>query len=349
MKKIISIVVILALIVLVVIRLINNKEKTQSKVFQYDKQQAINVQVDTVKLENLDAEYSYTGSFEAFKESKISAEIQGKINSILVDVGSVVKKGQSLIQLDNVLLKLQLQTVEVQIEGYEADVKRYTVLAEADAIQGVTLEKSILLLKSAKVLQTSLLEQINKTTINAPFDGIVTAKFNDEGAIAVPAVPVLQITNITTLKFVINVPENDLVKFDLNKTYDVYSDIYPELLMSAKIIMIGSKADLSNTFPIQFLVENTSDFKIKSGMFGKLNLKNNDDQKYISIKSSALKGTIIEPQIYVVKNGKAVLQPITISERLKDKVIVSNGLNEGDVIIINGFINIFDGANVIYN
>jgi membrane fusion protein (multidrug efflux system) len=178
-----------------------NKEITQSKVYQYDKEQAINVQVDTLQLENVNAEFSYSGTFEPNKETKISAELQGKINTILVDAGNVVSKGQTLIQLDNSLLKLQLQTIEVQIEGLEADVNRYTILAKSDAIQGVQLEKAELGLKSAKVQKATLLEQINKTTIKAPFNGVVTAKLSEEGAFAAPGVPLLQITDITTLKF----------------------------------------------------------------------------------------------------------------------------------------------------
>jgi hypothetical protein len=47
-----------------------------------------------------------------------------------------------------------------------------------------------------------------------------------------------------------------------------------------------------------------------------------------------------------VKNGKAVLQTITTSKNSGNKTIVTNGLNENDIIIINGFINLFDGANV---
>jgi uncharacterized protein (DUF4415 family) len=136
LKKVLYVIIPLAIIAIVVIKLKTNKEITQSKVYQYDKEQAINVQVDTLQLENVNAEFSYSGTFEPNKETKISAELQGKINTILVDAGSVVSKGQTLIQLDNSLLKLQLQTIEVQIEGLEADVNRYTILAKADAIQG---------------------------------------------------------------------------------------------------------------------------------------------------------------------------------------------------------------------
>jgi RND family efflux transporter MFP subunit len=347
LKKVLYVIIPLAIIAIVVIKLKTNKEITQSKVYQYDKEQAINVQVDTLQLENVNAEFSYSGTFEPNKETKISAELQGKINAILVDAGSVVSKGQTLIQLDNSLLKLQLQTIEVQIEGLEADVNRYTILAKADAIQGVQLEKSVLGLKSAKVQKATLIEQINKTTIKAPFNGVVTAKLSEEGAFAAPGVPLLQITDITNLKFTVNVPENELSQFKLNQSYSLSADAYSEILLTGKTTMIGSKANMGSSFPVQFMVNNTSDLKIKSGMFGKVLLKSETSAKGIIIPSSAIQGTENQPQVYIVKNDKALLQNITISNKIQNKAVVSSGLNEGDVIVTNGFINLFDGANVI--
>jgi len=347
-KTIIYIGVALALIALVVFQLKSNKETTVKRVYHYDKEQAINVQAITLKFETVNNDISYTGTFEPNKETKVSAEIQGKINSVLVDLGSVVKKGQSLIQLDNSLLKLQLQTAEIQIEGLENDVKRYTVLAKADAIQGVQLEKTILGLKSAKVQKATLIEQINKTNIVAPFSGIVTAKLTEEGAFAAPGIPLLQITDISQLKFTVNVPEQELSQFKINQIYLLSADVYPETVLSGQVIMTGSKADMGNSFPVQFMVNNTSDLKIKSGMFGEVQLKNDEEGQHIIIPASAIIGTNIQPQVYVVKNGKSKMQDITISSRFQNKVLVSSGLTEGDVVITNGFINLFDGANVTF-
>lgn len=347
--KALYVIIPLAIIAIVVIKLKTNKEITQSKVYQYDKEQAIDVQVDTLQLENVNAEFSYSGTFEPNKETKISAELQGKINTILVDAGSVVSKGQTLIQLDNSLLKLQLQTIDVQIEGLEADVNRYTILAKADAIQGIQLEKSELGLKSAKVQKATLLEQINKTTIKAPFSGVVTAKLSEEGAFAAPGVPLLQITDIKNLKFTVNVPEKDLSQFKLNQSCSLSADAYSEIILTGKTTMIGSKANMGSSFPVQFMVNNTSDLKIKSGMFGKVLLKSEKSRKGIVIPSSAIQGTENHPQVYIVKNGKALLQNITISNKIQNKAVVSKGLNVGDVIVTNGFINLFDGANVIVN
>lgn len=350
-KKIVYIIIAIAILAVVVLKLKSNKEITQSKVYQYDKEQLINVQADTLQIKNMNAEFSYPGTFEPNKETKISAEIQGKINSVLVDVGSVVNKGQALIQLDNAILKLQLQTIKVQIEGLQADVNRYTILAKADAIQGVQLEKAALGLESAKAQSATLLEQINKAAIKAPFAGVVTAKLSEEGAFAAPGVPLLQITDITNLKFTVNVPENDLRQFQLNQRYFISADAYSEISLTGKAIMIGSKANLGSSFPIQFLVNNTSDLKIKSGMFGKVStiaigMKNNAQEKGIIISSAAIVGSENQPQVYLLKNGKARLQNIIISKKIQNKSVVSSGLKTGDVMITNGFINLFDGANV---
>lgn len=347
LKKVLYVIIPLAIIAVMVVKLKSNKEITQNKIYKYDKEQAVNVQADTLHVENVNAKYSYSGTFEPNKETKISAELQGKINTLLVDVGSVVIKGQTLVLLDNSLLKLQVQTIDVQVEGLEADVKRFIILAKADAIQGVQLEKAELGLKSAKVQRAILLEQINKTTIKAPFQGVVTAKLSEEGAFAAPGVPLLQITDITNLKFTVNVPENDLRQFKLNHIYNITADAYPEISFIGKVTLIGSKANMGSSFPIQFTLNNTSDLKIKSGMFGKVNLENASQEMGIIIPASAMVGTAIQPQVYLIKNGKSIMQNITISKNIQNKVVVSSGLKEGDVIVTNGFINLYDGANII--
>ena len=380
-KKIIGIVAGFAIVALVVLKLKNNKEVTQSKVYQYDKEKAIHVQADTLQNEYVNAEFSYSGTFEPNKETKISAELQGKINIIFVDAGAYVHKGQKLIQLDNTLLRHQLNLIDVQIQNaktesnvqlqanqiqlnaVQLDVERYKVLAQADAIQGVQLEKAeqqletaknqrIALLqqanlKSAEAQRKSIVEQINKTVIYSPFNGVVTAKLAEIGSFAAPSIPILQITDIQNLKFAVNIPETELRQFQLNNSYSISSDAYPEISLIGKATMIGSKANMGSSFPVQFSVNNTSDLKIKSGMFGKLNLKNANQEKSIIIPTSAIVGSANQPQVYLVKNGKSSLQNITILKKIQNKAVVLSGLNDSDVIVTNGFINLFDGANII--
>jgi len=208
------------------------------------------------------------------------------------------------------------------------------------------LEKARLGLKSAKVQRATLLEQINKTSVKAPFNGVVTAKLNEEGGFAAPGAPLLQITDISTLRFTINIPESDLVQFQSNQSYKISTDVFPDISLSGKISMIGSKANMGNSFPIQFQVANTKNLSIKSGMFGKVSLSETKQEQGILIPTSAIIEENGIAKVYVIKNGKAVLQAITTSKTIGNKTLVSSGLNENDIIVTNGFINLFDGANI---
>lgn len=346
MKKLFYIIALIAITTIIIVKLMSNKKAAQSKIYHYDKEQPIHVQADTLRLQPVNAEKIYTGNFDPNKESKISAETQGKINVIYVDAGSNVKRGQPLIKLDDALLKLQLQSVAVQIEGLEADVKRYTILTNADAIQGVQLEKAQLGLKSAKVQRSTLLEQIVKTNIVSPFDGIVTMKLTELGAFAAPGMPLLQITDISRLRFTINVPENDLPLFKSNTRYPIKADAYPYLNLSGKITLTGSKSNAGNLYPVQFSVNNIPGFKIKAGMFGKAFLNDEYPTHGIVIPGNAIVGSDVQPQVYVIKKDKAILQNITISKRIGNRAVVTAGLHPDDIIVTGGFINLFEGAPV---
>lgn len=346
-KKLVLFSALIVIIVMIVIRLINNKETAQNRVYTYNKEQPVKVETQVLKHEEIDQEFQYSGTFEPNRESKISSEVQGKINSILVDVGSTVQKGQTLIILDNSLLKLQLQSIDVQIEGLEADVSRYTVLAKEDAVQGIQLEKAQLGLKTARVQRLTVLEQINKTTIKAPFDGVVTAKLTEIGSFAAPGVPLIQLSEMSNLRFTINVSEKDLPQFKPNQKNLILADAFPGKKLTGTTIMIGNKSNLGNSFPVQIAVQNPQGNSIKAGMFGQVQLQSQSGEKGIVIPASVITGTPEKPKVYVVKNGKARMVEITLSKRTKDKAVVTHGLKEGDELISNGFINLFDGANVI--
>jgi membrane fusion protein, multidrug efflux system len=347
-RKIIYVGVTIISIVVVVFLLMNNKQKTEERMYRYNPDREINIQAMSIKRENTPEEVSYTGTYTPEKESKIGAEIQGNIKSIWVDEGSQVRAGQKLIQIDTSMLRLQLENVLLQIEGLEADFKRYSVLVKADAIQGVQLEKTEIALKSARVQKSIIEEQIRKSTIRAPFNGIVTAKLTEVGAFAAPGQPLLQITDISKLRFTINVPENELHRFSPGQQAVLYADAFPGIKLTGKLFHISSKANPGNNFTVRFSISNTSDLKIKAGMFGRMRLEEGKQETGIFIPASSIIGSDSDPQVYKIVDGKATLQDVKIAGRYNDVAEIENGLNEGDILVIKGFINLFNGANVKY-
>ncbi len=347
-KTILWIIAFIVLAAITILQLKKNKETTLKKVYHYDKEAPITIHVDTLKLQAINNKTSFTGTFRPFRETRISADVPGKVVRLFVHEGSVVKKGDPLLQQDKSDLQLQLKQLEVQIKGLQDDVKRFTVLSKADAIQGVKLEKAQIGLASARVQKDILLDKINKTTVRAPFDGIITMKFREKGEFAAPGVPLFQLVDIATLKFTINVAENEIILFKKGNTYPVSPDVFPGKILQGKVSMVGSESNkMSHDFPVKFTMKNTPDLAVKAGMFGNVYIQRGGSHKYIIIPASAIVGSNIHPQVYIVKNGKAWLHNITVSSRFQNNAVISGGLTEGDIIVTAGFINLFDGANVI--
>lgn len=346
LKKVLYVVIPLAIIAVVAIRLKGNKEIAKEKVYQYDEQAALNVMVDTIRPSVLDQGQSYLGNFEPYREAKIGAELPGKVQSMAVEEGDFVKKDQELIRLDDALLRHQLEGINVKIEGLEADVARFEVLAAADAIKGVQLEKTQLGLKGARTEKQTVEEKLSKMVIRAPFDAIVTAKLTELGAFAGPGMPLLQLTDISQLKLIIQVSETDLADFREGQKHPIYVKSLQDEPFSGTLTMIGSKANMANSFPVKFLVQNTSDRKLKAGMFGEVKMNNDQASPQIAVPASAVIRADGKSSIYKVNNGKAVVQTIAISGRDGDLVIVSSGLKAGDVIVTQGLTDLTDGANI---
>lgn len=346
MKRILYILIPLVLLGLVVAKLRSNKQIAEERVYLYDREKPIPVSSQQVKIASLAPEYDFTGTFFPDRESRLSAEIQGKVNRVLVEDGSAVKKGQVLIQLDDALLQWQLKAAEVQVKGLEADLIRYQILVEAEAIQGIQLEKTALALETAQVQAGTLREQIGKTRIRAPFDGIITAKLTEEGDFAAPGKALLQLTDMSRLKFVIQVPEADLKRFELGKNYPIRIPSIPAERIGT-VRMLGSRGTPANSFPVEITVSNGPSHEIKAGMFGHLTWQQDSLSRGIVIPSSAILGSDLAPQVYVINAGKAVIRDIQIEKRVQDQVLLRSGLAENDTLIVGGLINIVEGAAVI--
>lgn len=265
--------ILVAVIAGIAFKLTSNKQIAEERIYYPEPVEAVLPAQDSSAAQRPEpgpGELTFTGTFEPNRETRISAEVPGKINRIRVEAGDLVSKGQSLVQLDNALAQLQLQSADIQIEGLEADVERYSILAKADAVQGIQLEKAELGLKSARVQRATILEQISKTTVKAPFGGVIVAKLNEEGGFAAPGVPLLHLMDIAQLKFTILVPASDLKHFQAGREYTVLADAYPGRPLPGKISMTGSKADPGNNFPVQFTVRNFPNQALKAGMFGQV-------------------------------------------------------------------------------
>jgi RND family efflux transporter MFP subunit len=342
-KIIITIAIIGILIALLVFRLLSNKSEIEERVYYPDVNTEVAVQVDTVQSGMFNQNMSFTGAFSPNREVIIGSETSGKVIRVNVQEGSQVKTGQLIAQLDDALIRAQLQSAQANYDKAVNILKRYQQASSGVTQLQIDNAQTDVLTSKAQIEQ--LKRQIKQYTISAPFGGIIESRNFDLGAIVSPGMEMATLIDISSIKLEINVPEKSVSQFQIGQTIDVSTDVYPGTTFKGKVDLIGSKADASHNFLIKILVVNVKS-SLKSGMYGTIVLNNTLSNDALTIPRSALVGSSLKPQVYVVENGKAQLRTIQIGTGNEKRVEVTGGLKKGELVVTGGLINLSDETKV---
>ena len=123
-------------------------------------------------------------------------------------------------------------------------------------------------------------------------------------------------------------------------------DALNNVALEGTVVSIGSKADYALQYSIEIVIPENPEERLKAGMVAKAIFSFQDEKDGAIIPKSALIGSIKNPEVYVMHENKAVLRAITIVESNDDQLKVSEGVSEGEQLIVAGQFNLQDGVNV---
>jgi RND family efflux transporter MFP subunit len=344
-RLIIIVVVAVGLVGLTAMKLMSNQEAVKKKIYIHDSKAAVLVEETAPTIHTFESAFSYLGTFEPIRQNTIGSDASGKIIRLNVEEGDRVSQGQVIAKIDDEMLQLQLENAEVNIEGQKNDDIRYTNLAKENAVPGVQVEKTKLGLKSAEIQKKQLQKQLRSTNITAPFSGVITKKLVDLGSVIGGGSQIVEITDISSLKLTVSVPERDILKFKLGQAVSIKADIYGDRSFNGKVTNVSVQADKSHNFKVQITVKNAQQ-DLMAGMYGSVSLVNSKSVTALAIPRKALVGSSKNPQVYVIRNGKAVLTSFNAGTSDGEYIEVISGLSKTDKIVIKGQVNLQNNSNV---
>lgn len=337
--------VLIGLSALGVYKLTENKEIVESRVTHNDPNKAFLVRTHTVTGSAFTENISAVGTFEPVREVTVVSQANGEIRTVNFELGDHVKAGQVLATVDKDILSAQYEAAKANFENSKSNLERYEKASASEGIPQIQIDQARLGVKSAESQMKVLAKQLEHTTITAPFSGIITTKNIELGSTLGAGAKVATITDISSLKLTVQIPEKEIGSFNTGNSIDVLCDIYQGEAFTGKIVMVGAKADRAHNYPVQIEVKNSTDKPLKAGMYGSVasaDVKSNA----LLVPKKALVGSEKDPEVYVVTDGKANLRKITISSSNTDMYLVSSGLKEGDVVVTAGQINLTDATPV---
>ncbi|HET6245769.1 MAG: efflux RND transporter periplasmic adaptor subunit [Bacteroidetes bacterium] len=291
---------------------------------------------------------SSTGTTLANEEMNIQSEVSGRIIKINFEEGSTVNKGQILVKLDDLELKSLLQKSVLEKKLLDNKEKRQKKLLEIEAIsqEEYDISQNAVDVLSAHIAM--LRAQIQKTEIVAPFNGRIGLRNVSEGAIISPTTLIASLQDYSLIKLDFSVPEKYASQINSN-TKILFTLEGSEEKYEAKVHAIEPRIDpVNRSLKIRAICSN-KDRKILPGAFANVQVQLGEATLSIMIPTQAVIPDISGAKVYILKNGKASLSPVTTGLRTDIEISITSGINEGDTVITSGILQLKPGMPVLVN
>jgi RND family efflux transporter MFP subunit len=320
----------------------------------------VNIKVSTPITEN-NAFIAASGKIEAVQNANISTRLMGYVNTVKVNVGDKVKKGQLLLSINSADISAQKAQVDasiveatVALTNAEKDFYRYkTLFSESSASQKemddmtANFEMAKARLEAAKQMRNQVNAQLSYSNIVAPFSGVITGKFINEGDMANPGMPLLSIETPGNFQVIAMVAESDITFITENSSVNVLVKSLNKILKGTVTEISTSAKNTGGQYLVKIILDKTT-VKIMSGMFVTAQFPiENSATSTVLIPTSAIVSKGGLKGIYTVsEQNTAILRWLRFGKTYDDNIEVLSGLNADEQYIISADGKLFNGVNV---
>ncbi|CDX28452.1 RND family efflux transporter MFP subunit (modular protein) [Mesorhizobium plurifarium] len=308
----------------------------------------LTVSVEKVASETVTSSISATGTVAAWQEATIGAEESGlRLTEVLVAESDHVKAGDVVARLDDSLLKAQLAEQKAAVAQAQATLDsalsaaaRADKLLASNAVSAETAEEKATAVKTGKAgvdqaeaAAARLQAQLGRTTIRAPFDGIVSSKPAVTGSIVQAGTELMKIVRDGRLEVGVLVPEKDLAAISAGQPANIVDA--SGRAFSGSVSRIAETVNSTTRLATVYVAVGDGS-GLKPGMFARVMIETAASRQ-LTVAETALVWHDGKPAVFVVDDqGKVSTHPVATGTRQNGRVAIESGLSEGDRVVVAG-------------
>ncbi|HMA52595.1 MAG TPA: efflux RND transporter periplasmic adaptor subunit, partial [Magnetospirillaceae bacterium] len=305
------------------------------------------------------------GNTQPFSDAPIYARTSGYVKKWHADIGQHVKQGDVLAEIDSPEIDQQLRSARADLATAQANSRlaqitsdRYSGLYKTDSVTKQDRDNAVGAYDAAKATvqareaEVSRLEQLQSfEKLIAPFDGVVTARNTDIGNLidagaGAAGRELFHLAAIDTLRIYVAVPESYVRAARPDSPATMTFDEFPGRKFAGKVVRNANTIDpLARTLTVEVDVDNPKG-EILPGAYGFVHFSLTGARQTYTIPANTLLFRAEGLRAGVVRDGKAVLVPITIDRDYGDKVEVLSGLEASDQVILDPSDSLVSGTPV---
>lgn len=308
------------------------------------------------------ASVSMSGPLEPTQTIAVKAQVGGRINRILVDRGTRVNAGQTLVEITAEGVKGMALSAQANVASAEAALALATQRLEssrrlhaAGAISDIDLRASeaahqatTAQLAAARAQLTAAVEAEAHTTVKSPITGIVSDRVVEDGEAVKDGDPLLSVVDIGTLELQAQVGVDDAMRVRVGSTVIFSIDALGSETLRGRVTRIDPRADPgTRQVGLAASLANPGG-RIVAGQFAYGRVLTGTATKGVAIPISAVSDSAGQPRVFLIQDNKLVVRPVTLGARDESRglVAVESGLAVADRVLARPVMGAANGLPV---
>lgn len=286
------------------------------------------------------------GSIEAWTSLELMARVDGFVTEVMVQEGDEVTKDQVLAKIDDDDYTIAVQRAEAAYTLAKADYERDKNVFAKGVIPRAELDAQRTRMLTAKADLDNAKLQLSRCTITAPINGIIRRLDAEEGLLLSIADPVAQILKIDKVKAIVGIPESDVPAVRKLEEIDLtVKALDNRVITGRKHFLSPAPQTTARLYTMELSVPNAAR-DILPGMFIRADIVKEKIIDTITVPFYSVITRNDEQFVYVEKDGIVYKRNVELGIMEDWMVQITNGLNIGDRLVIEGHRDIEDGQKV---
>lgn len=287
-----------------------------------------------------------TGQIEAIQRIELTPEVEGRVVELMFREGGRVASGEPLLKIDDAELVAQVARASAERDLARQSLERTTRLVEDDAAAAADLERADAASRSAQASLDLLELQLERTTVRAPFAGVIGQRMVSIGDYVTPQRSLLQLSSVSPVRVAFQVPERYAGNLAMGQVVSFRVAAVPSRTFSARVDFVDPSVSSSDRTMTVKARANNRDGALLPGMFVQARLATTVRTTATVIPEEAISPSVSGPSVFVVDDGVAVRRLVELGVRTPGFVEIVNGVTAGELVVVGGIERLFEGAAV---
>jgi membrane fusion protein (multidrug efflux system) len=305
------------------------------------------VEAAPVQLQEWQEQVQATGILAAEQAVIVKPEISGKVDKIFFRSGQTVKANTPLIQLSASDAKARLAYAEAQANLSRANYQRAKELVPSGVLSKADFDqvKATNQANQANVAQAQA--AVSKALIRAPFTGRLGLRLINLGDYVTPGQDLVELQAQDQLRVDFSIPETYLAKAAIDQTVLLQVSGLSQQSFTGKVYALAAGIDVNtHSLAMRASIPNPKHL-LMPGSFAKISLLLGQPHQVLSIPQLAVNNSEEGAYVYRIIKQQAVKTPVTVGEQYQDRIAITQGLQNGDLVVTAGQLKLQDGAPVM--